>query len=197
MPLFTLGHSTRSLPAFLHLLKTYGIETLVDIRSFPSSKRFPHFNGEALAKTLPAQGIEYVWLGRELGGYRKKGLGQASPNKAWGSPGFRNYADHMLTEDFQRGVSKVLRLAQEKNVALMCAERLWWRCHRRLLSDWLVAHGHRVVHIVDLGETVEHRLSPFARVADGRVIYPREELWNHGCGKASCRKSFRAGKRGA
>ncbi|MCS7240740.1 MAG: DUF488 domain-containing protein [Candidatus Bipolaricaulota bacterium] len=194
MNFFTLGHSTRSQEEFLRILQAYGIEVVADVRAFPRSQRFPHFTKESLAKVLGEEGIEYVWLGRELGGYRRSGLGEASPNKAWNSPGFRNYADHMLTEEFQKGVEELFALGQAKRVAILCAERFWWRCHRRLLSDWLVAHGHKVIHIVDLGHTVEHELSPFAQVEGGRIIYPGGDPWSPGCEKRCCKKLLPGGK---
>ncbi|MEN3010026.1 MAG: DUF488 domain-containing protein [Candidatus Bipolaricaulaceae bacterium] len=192
--LFTLGHSTRTLGEFLFLLAAYGVELVADTRAYPSSQRYPHFAQGALAKALKRQGIEYVWLGRELGGYRKTGLGAASPNKAWGSPGFRNFADHMLTEEFQKGMERLLALAEGRRVAILCAERFWWRCHRRLIADWLVAHGHRVIHIVDVGRTVEHELPSFARVEGGRVTYPGEGPWSPGCGRPSSRRGSPGGR---
>lgn len=177
---FTIGHSTRSLPEFLGILKIYGVNLVVDVRAFPSSRRCPHFSRQDLARSLKGEGVEYVWLGKELGGYRKTGLGEASPNKAWSSQGFQNFADHMLTEEFLRGMRRLIALAEGKKAALLCAEKFWWRCHRRLLSDWLVTQGHKVVHILDAGKVVEHELPPFARVEAGRVIYPKKDLWNPG-----------------
>lgn len=192
MPTFyTVGHSTRSVTEFLELLFAYGIEAVVDIRAFPSSQRHPHFSQRSLVASLEKEGIDYLWLGKELGGYRRTGLGKASPNQAWASPGFRNYADHMLTEVFQRGVRKLVELGRRKRVAILCAERFWWRCHRRLLADWLVAQGHKVIHIVDVGHTVEHALPPFARVQDSRVTYPGEGPWSPGCEKLCSRNHFR------
>jgi uncharacterized protein (DUF488 family) len=195
--IYTLGHSNRPWPEFLELLRAYGIEVVADIRAFPSSRRYPHFSQENLKAGLAKEGIEYVWLGKELGGYRKKGLGKASPNTAWDSPGFRNFADHMLTEEFQKGVEKLLELANKKRTAVLCAERFWWRCHRRLLSDWLLAHGHHVLHVLDLGRVAEHELPPFARVEAGRVIYPREDLWSPGSARPSSRKNSPEGRPGA
>lgn len=186
---YTIGHSTRSLPEFLAILKAYGISAIADVRAFPNSQRFPHFSQKSLAAALAKAGIAYVWLGKELGGYRKTGLGQASPNTAWQSQGFQNYADHMLSEEFREGVEKLLQLGQRERTAILCAERFWWRCHRRLLADWLVAHGHQVLHIVELNRVVEHQLPEFAKVVDGLVIYPGEGLWSPGCGKRSYRKS--------
>ena len=126
--LYTIGHSTRSFAELIEVLSAHQIKTLVDIRSFPVSRRLPHFNREALEKSLPEAGISYVWI-KELGGYRKK-IRDDSPNLALRSPGFRNYADHMLTEDFQRGTAQLLKLAEQSRTAYMCAERLYFRCHR-------------------------------------------------------------------
>jgi uncharacterized protein (DUF488 family) len=179
MCIYTIGHSNRSQEEFLELLAEYGIQAVADVRAFPTSRRYPHFSRERLERALAGAGIVYLWLGRELGGYRRQGLGENSPNTAWRAGGFRNYADHMLTPEFQRGIERVLELAQGRKTAIMCAERFWWRCHRRLISDFLVAQGHRVVHILEADRTAEHRLSPFAQVEAGRVIYPARtpSLW--------------------
>lgn len=179
LTIYTVGHSTRSWEEFLSLLSSYRILALVDVRAFPSSRKYPHFSRAALAPTLERAGIEYLWLGKELGGYRRRGLGARSPNTAWQAGGFRNYADHMLGEEFSRGIELLLALARRKRVSLMCAERFWWRCHRRLISDFLVAQGHRVIHILDREKAVEHRLPPFARVEAGKVVYPGEGRSQH------------------
>lgn len=132
---------------------------------------------------------EFLGLLSELGGYRRQGLGKESPNAAWRAGGFRNYADHMLTREFREGIEQLFRVAKEKRTAIMCAERFWWRCHRRLISDFLVARGHRVVHILGPHRAVGHRLPPFARVVEGRMIYPAEagllgedNMWGHATG---------------
>lgn len=194
---YTVGHSNRSLSEFLNLIQAYGISLVADVRAFPTSQRFPQFTREALASALERAGLSYVWLGKELGGYRKTGLGPCSPNSAWKSEGFRNYADHMLTEEFQAGVERLLGLGSQKLTAILCAERFWWRCHRRLLADWLVAHGHTVIHIVDVGRAVPHKLSSTARIMEGRVIYPGGEPWSPGCARASFRSGSRAERAGA
>jgi len=111
-------------------------------------------------------------LGEQLGGYRKKGLGEASPNKAWKSQGFRNYADHTMTEQFREGIAKLLELANDGKLALMCAEQLYWRCHRQIISDYLSVKGHRVTHIVSKGKTQEHRMTSFAKIIAGELRYP-------------------------
>jgi uncharacterized protein (DUF488 family) len=172
MELYTIGHSTRSFAEFADLLKRYGIKILVDVRAFPTSARNPHFSREELEHLLRREGIEYVWLGKELGGYRRRGLGDRSPNKGWETEGFRNYADYMMTAPFERGIKKLLELAASNRLAYMCAERFYWRCHRRLISDYLVTKGHKVIHIVDEARTIEHVLPDFAEVIDGALSYP-------------------------
>ncbi|HID11767.1 MAG TPA: DUF488 domain-containing protein [Candidatus Latescibacteria bacterium] len=175
MELYTIGHSTRSFAELVALLERYGIKTLVDVRTFPTSARNPQFTREELEQRLRRKGIEYHWLGEELGGYRREGLGARSPNRGWESEGFRNYADYMLTVKFEQGVERLLELAASGGLAYMCAERFWWRCHRRLISDYLVAKGHKVIHIVDETKAVEHKLPAFAEVSDGRLRYPAVE----------------------
>ena len=172
--LYTIGHSTRSLDEFIAVLKTHSIQTLVDIRSFPMSRRLPHFNREFLEKTLPDADIQYRWL-QELGGRRKK-IRDDSPNIALRSDSFRNYADYMLTEDFQHGIAELLKLAEHSRTAYMCAERVYFRCHRMLVSDWLVAHGHEVLHIDGTGPVKAHELMAEARLIDDRVIYRGDRL---------------------
>lgn len=172
MHLFTVGHSTRTFQELFRLLEEEGIQVLVDVRRWPGSKRHPQFNREELRGSLESEGIEYVWLGEELGGYRREGLGEESPNKAWNSEGFRNYADHTLTEGFRRGIEELLSYAQDRRVAYMCAEKFYWRCHRRIISDYLKAQGHRITHILEKGEVREHKLPDFAEVKDGRLTYP-------------------------
>ncbi|RJS90764.1 DUF488 domain-containing protein [Candidatus Bathyarchaeota archaeon] len=172
MHFFTIGHSNRSLSEFISLLKRYNIEILIDVRRWPTSKKYPHFNYDVLKEELEREGIRYLWLGKELGGYRRAGLGDESPNKAWSSLGFRNYADHTLSEEFKNGINRILRYAARWNVAYMCSEKFYWRCHRRIISDYLVAKGHQVTHIIDLRKTRKHKLTRFARIVDGRLIYP-------------------------
>jgi len=172
--LFTIGHSTRSLEELAEVLQAHGIQTLVDIRSFPMSRRLPHFNREALQKSLAEAGIRYVWM-KELGGRRRK-IRDDSPNVALRSPSFRNYADYMLKEDFQRAIQKLLGMAEQSRTAYMCAERLYFRCHRMLVSDWLVAHGHEVLHIDVTGPAKPHQLMDEARPSDGQLIYRGDRL---------------------
>ena len=172
---YTVGHSTRTLEELLAVLQAHSIQTLVDIRSFPMSRRLPHFNREAMEKTLPEAGIRYVWL-KELGGRRPK-IRDHSPNIALRNASFRNYADYMLTESFEHGIGELIHLAEPSRTAYMCAERVYFRCHRMLVSDWLVAHGHAVFHIDGSGAVKRHELLAEARIVDGQVIYSGDQLF--------------------
>ena len=172
--LYTIGHSTRALEDLIGALKAHSIKTLVDIRSLPMSRRLPHFNREALEKTLPEAGIRYLWM-KELGGRRKKSLTD-SPNLALRNESFRNYADYMLSPEFERAVAKLIQIAEDSRTAYMCAERVYFRCHRMMVSDWLVAHGHEVLHIDAEKPAKPHKLMSEARVVDGRLIYRGDRL---------------------
>jgi uncharacterized protein (DUF488 family) len=169
--LYTIGHSTRSIEEFIELLLEHDIRILVDVRSWPSSQRYPQFNRENLAQRLQEHEIRYEWLGEQLGGYRRKGLGEDSPNKAWKSQCFRNYADHTMTEHFREGIKRLLELTEEGRFAFMCAEQLHWRCHRRIISDYLRMKGHTVTHIISKGKIEEHELTSFVKVANGELRY--------------------------
>jgi uncharacterized protein (DUF488 family) len=172
--LYTIGHSTRTLAELIEALQAHSIQTLVDIRSFPVSRRLPHFDRESLEKSLPEAGIRYVWI-KALGGYRKK-IRDDSPHVAIRNNNFRNYADHMLTNDFQQGIADLIQVTGQSRTAYMCAERVYFRCHRRLVSDWLVAHGHDVLHIDDKEPVKPHQLTPEARLIDGQLIYRGDRL---------------------
>jgi uncharacterized protein (DUF488 family) len=172
--LHTIGHSTRTLEELIETLRAHQIRILVDIRAFPMSRRLPQFNRESLAETLPASGIRYVWM-KNLGGYRKKIL-EESPNIALRNDSFRNYADYMLTADFESAMEELIKLAEEAPTAYMCAERVYFHCHRMLVSDWLVAHGHEVLHIDGTGPVRPHKLTAEARMIDGRLIYRGDRL---------------------
>ena len=169
-PIYTVGHSNRPMEEFLAILKKFGVEVLVDVRRSPSSKKNPHFNRENLEKTLPKHGIAYLWLGESLGGWRRY-KGKIPPNALLKSPSFRAYTEHMKNPEFTRDAGKILKLAERKTVALMCAEKLPWRCHRYFLSDWLLVHGAKVVHIIDENRTLKHKLTRFARVINGELVY--------------------------
>ena len=172
--LYTIGHSTRSLDELIEALRFHKIQTLADIRSLPASRRLPHFNREGLEKTLPEAAIEYRWM-QELGGRRKK-TRDDSPHVALRNEAFRNYADYMLSARFEAAIAELLTLAEQKRVAYMCAERVFFRCHRMLVSDWLVAHGHEVFHIDGTGPVKKHELMSEARLIDGQVIYRGDRL---------------------
>ncbi|HET9306447.1 MAG TPA: DUF488 domain-containing protein [Candidatus Sulfotelmatobacter sp.] len=172
--LYTIGHSTRSLDELLEALNAHQIQTLVDIRAFPMSRRLPQFNRDSLEQTLPAAGIRYLWM-KALGGYRKKALDE-SPHIALRNKSFRNYADYMLTPEFEQAISELVALAENTRTAYMCAERIYFRCHRMLVSDWLVAHGHEVLHIDATGPVRAHKLTAEARMIDGRLIYRGDRL---------------------
>jgi uncharacterized protein (DUF488 family) len=172
--LFTIGHSTRTLPELIEALQAHSIETLVDIRAFPMSRRLPHFNRESLEQSLSQAGIQYVWM-KDLGGRRKKLLNN-SPNVALRNESFRNYADYMLTPQFETAMAELLKIGTESRTAFMCAERVYFRCHRMLVSDWLVAHGHEVLHIDDQKPAKPHQLMTEARIDNGRLIYRGDRL---------------------
>ena len=172
--LYTIGHSTRSLDELIAALRAHSIQALVDIRAFPMSRRLPHFNRQSLEKTLPPTGICYIWM-RELGGRRKK-LRDDSPNVALRNDAFRNYADYMLTDEFHHAIIKLLEIAEHSRTAYMCAEAVYFRCHRMLISDWLVAHGHSVLHISGAGAPKQHELMAEARMIDGQLIYRGDRL---------------------
>ena len=169
----TIGHSNHPLDRFLALLARHGVEALVDIRRFPGSRKHPHFNRDSLAAALPKSGVEYHWL-EALGGRRHKQRDE-SPNMGLGNEGFRNYADYMLTDEFRGGVEKLLEVARRKRTAIMCAEGLFWQCHRRLVSDFLVAKGVAVQHIMPSGELRPHKLTTGAVIDSRRVTYPGEK----------------------
>jgi uncharacterized protein (DUF488 family) len=165
---WTVGHSTRSGEEFVQILKTHEVQVLVDVRSFPGSRRYPQFNRTALAESLSQAGIDYKHEPK-LGGRRAPRA--ESHNTAWKNSSFRAYADHMETAEFAKGVDDLLELARDARVAVMCAEALWWRCHRSLISDYLKAAGHTVVHIIDQAKSEEHPFTSAARIVDGELSY--------------------------
>ncbi len=173
--LFTIGHSTRSLEDLTAALRAHGVQRLVDIRSFPMSRKWPQFNRENLERELPKRGIDYVWM-KELGGRRRK-IRNDSPHTALRSQSFRNYADYMLTAEFRRAASELVCMAEERPTAYMCAERVYFRCHRMMLSDYLVANGHTILHIDAVGPVRAHKLLDAARVVDGELLYNGGELF--------------------
>lgn len=173
---FTIGHSTRDLADFSRVLQAHDIRLLEDIRAFPASRRYPHFNRENLEAWLPEIGCDYVWE-KDLGGRRKKQmLREESPNIALRNEAFRNYADYMLTEPFQSAIERLLERAAQRRTVIMCAEAVYFRCHRMLVSDYLLSQGQRVLHILDEHPPREHSLTKDARIADGRLIYRGDYL---------------------
>ena len=174
--LYSIGHSTRSLDELTKVLNHHSIQTLVDIRAFPVSRRLPHFNRESLEAALPAAGIRYIWM-KALGGYRKKML-QESPNTGLRNASFRNYADYMLTPEFEQAATELVKIAEASRTAYMCAERVWFHCHRMLVSDWLVAHGHTVLHIDGDAPPKPHALTKEAHLVDSRLIYSSTPLFS-------------------
>src|SRR5882724_9676510 len=148
--IWTVGHSTRSSQEFSEILLEHRIQSLVDVRSFPGSRRYPHFNKQELSRTLEANGILY-FHNSQLGGRRRPS--PDSKNTAWKNASFRAYADHMESEEFKKGIADLLEISGEKRTAIMCAEALWWRCHRSLVADFLKAKGVEVIHILDAQHT--------------------------------------------
>jgi len=165
---WTVGHSTRSALEFSEILLAHQIDALVDVRSFPGSHRYPHFNKPELFRTLQAIGILYSHF-PQLGGRRRPS--PHSKNTAWKNSSFRAYADHMESEEFKKGMEDLLELTQQQRTAIMCAEALWWRCHRSLIADFLKSKGLAVIHILDGKKTEAHPYTPAARIVEGRLSY--------------------------
>jgi uncharacterized protein (DUF488 family) len=170
--IWTIGHSTRSWEEFVDLLKSFQIELLADVRSFPGSRKFPHFNKENIEKKLPKEGIDYRHF-KDLGGSRKPV--PDSKNTVWKNVSFRSYADYMETEDFKNGVKDLKKIASEKRVAIMCSEAVWWRCHRSMISDYLKVEGWKVLHIMASGKADEHPFTKPAKEIDGKLVYGKNQ----------------------
>ncbi len=176
MTVFTIGHSSRSIEEFIALLAGGGVDCVADVRCFPGSARHPQFNAAALAHSLEAAGIVYRQF-PALGGRRGAGAAsRQSPHTLWREAAFRNYADYAGTPEFSGALAVLLRLSEERRVAVMCAEAVWWRCHRRIIADYLIAAGVEVRHILD-GKIEPARLTPEATVTpDGGVLYRAPSL---------------------
>jgi uncharacterized protein (DUF488 family) len=166
--IWTVGHSTRSAEEFNQILKAHEIAELVDVRSFPGSRRYPQFNKEELGRSLSAANIVYKHM-PSLGGRRRPN--PESNNIAWKNASFRAYADHLESKEFKQGIKELLMIAQAKKTAVMCAEALWWRCHRSLISDYLKASDWEVIHIMDAQHREVHPYTSAARIVDGRLSY--------------------------
>jgi uncharacterized protein (DUF488 family) len=170
MQVWTVGHSTHSIDAFVALLVAHDIAQVADIRTVPKSRRHPQFHTDALGRSLPEDGVTYMHLPR-LGGWRRADAD--SPNSAWENLSFRGYADYAMGEEFADGVAQLRRLAAPRRTAVMCSEAVWWRCHRRLVADHLVIAGDTVCHVNSAGRASAHRLTPFAKVhPTGLITYP-------------------------
>ncbi len=166
--IWTIGHSNRSIEEFLGLLQAHSISAVADVRRFPGSRRYPHFGKESLAQSLRGARIDYEHF-PELGG--RRGVRAQSHNTAWRNSAFRGYADYMETREFENGMQRLLKLAREKPAAIMCAEVLWWQCHRGLISDWLKVRGHSVLHIMGPRKIEEHPFTSAASLVDGQLSY--------------------------
>lgn len=170
--IWTIGHSTHPIEEFLAYLKSFSIELLVDVRSLPGSNKFPHFNRERLEKSLEDSGIQYSYI-EKLGGRRK--FNANSTNTIWRNKSFRSYADYMETEGFQEGLAELKKLAATQRAAIMCAEAVWWRCHRSMISDALKAEGWKVEHIMGKDKEQEHPYTAPAHIVDGKLVYGKAD----------------------
>ena len=172
MRIWTIGHSTRGIDEFISLLKENQIKLLVDVRAFPGSRRYPQFNKDTLAESLNAHRIRYEHF-PELGGKRKSR--PDSRNTAWRNASFRGYADYMETEQFQKGIERLLEIVSEAGAtAIMCAEAVWWRCHRSLIADYLKSRGTEVLHILGANKIEPHPYTSAARIVNGELSYEAE-----------------------
>ncbi len=169
MQIFTIGHSTRSIEDFIELLKTYDVQRVVDVRTIPRSRHNPQFNKEILPKSLKKVRIGYIHI-KGLGGLRP--AKKDSVNMAWRNASFRGFADYMQTEDFRKNLERLIKLAKQKKITIMCAENVPWRCHRSLIADALLVRGIRVKHIMSRKICNDHNLTPWAKVKDVQVTYP-------------------------
>ena len=171
---YTIGHSTHPLDEFVRMLKTNGIERLIDVRTVPGSRHNPQFGESELLTSMPAAGIDYQRL-KALGGLRHTPVADATINGAWRNKSFRAYADYMQTPEFVGGVDELIALASKQTVAIMCAEAVPWRCHRSLIGDALLARGWQVANVMSKTSTTPHTLTSFAKVDGDCVWYPPEE----------------------
>jgi uncharacterized protein (DUF488 family) len=169
--IFTIGHSTRTIADFAALLREASIDRLADVRSIPRSRTNPQFNSETLAPVLAAEGVEYRHL-KALGGLRHRRKDTPSPNTLWRNDSFRSYADYATTDVFRSGLDELLEFADAHRCAIMCAEAVWWRCHRRIIADYLLTAGFPVAHIMGHGKIEPAKLTPGAReMPTGTLLY--------------------------
>lgn len=166
--IYTIGHSTHAIADFIEMLQSFRIKTLVDIRSLPGSRKFPHFDKENLERILPENGIQYLHLS-DLGGRRKRK--KDSKNDRWNNESFRGYADYMETPEFDAAVTQLKALALKQPTTMMCAEAVWWRCHRSMISDYLKVKGWDVLHIMAVDKSKAHRYTSPALIIEGNLTY--------------------------
>ncbi|HVT01605.1 MAG TPA: DUF488 domain-containing protein [Patescibacteria group bacterium] len=171
MEVYTIGHTTRSTEDFINVLKAYDIEIVVDVRTVPKSRHNPQFEGMTLERSLEEVGISYIHI-PELGGLRNPK--KDSQNMEWRNTSFRGYADYMETDEFNRGIEMLKKIAENHKVVIMCAEAVPWRCHRNLIADRLVVDGWEVEHIITETSSSLHKLTEFLKVVDGNLTYPKE-----------------------
>lgn len=169
---WTIGHSTHPWHEFVGLLQAYELQAVADVRRLPGSRRLPQFDQDTMAKNLEQLGIAYRWFPK-LGGRRR--AHKDSANTGWRNASFRGYADHLCSEEFAEGLAELIDLAKQERTTLMCAEAVWWRCHRRLIADVLILQGIEVIHILDATHSTPHTHTPPARVVDGKLVYPSDD----------------------
>ncbi|WP_194852619.1 DUF488 domain-containing protein [Nonlabens antarcticus] len=170
--IYTIGHSTRSLEDFMSMLNSFKVKVVADVRRFPGSRKYPQFNQESLKSSLEEAGIEYIHM-LDLGGRRK--ARKDTKNTTWNNVSFRGYADYMETEEFENAVSKLEVIALKQTTVYMCSEAVWWRCHRSMVSDYLMAKGWEVLHIMGIDKSQEHKYTAPANVYEQKVSYAEED----------------------
>ncbi len=173
--IWTIGHSTRNIENFIEMLKSFSIKTLVDVRSLPGSNKFPQFNQEELKKSLADVNIQYKYM-KLLGGRRK--TSPDSKNKIWKNKSFRGYADYMETTAFKKALQELKKIALKENTAIMCAEAVWWRCHRSMIADALKAESWKVFHIMEVEKSTLHPYTKPAKIKNGHLFYGNAEEQN-------------------
>ena len=173
-PIFTVGHSTRSIQEFADLLRAGPVELVVDVRTVPRSRRNPQYNEEVLAAELADYQIAYCRMA-DLGGLRGRSTVPSEVNGFWENQSFQNYADYALSDQFAAALAELLRISSSKRCAIMCAEAVWWRCHRRIIADYLIAGGRTVLHLMGADGIEPARLTPAATLEDGKLVYPAEK----------------------
>ncbi len=171
-PVFTVGHSTRTIPEFVDLLRPAGVDLVVDVRTVPRSRTNPQFNLDRLGEELSAYQIGHCRID-SLGGLRKRSFDVPGElNGYWQNQSFHNYADYALSDEFASGLAQLIEVAESRTPAIMCAEAVWWRCHRRIIADYMLQRGWDVVHLMGAGRAQPAKMTPGARERDGRLVYP-------------------------